>query len=204
MIEEQASGSGWSEIHHRLDRVEAALKQRLEPSSAEKKQILQARASALAKEITKKEATQSIEIVEFLLASEKYGIESSYVREVYPMKQFTPLPCTPSFVLGIISVRGQILSVIDIKKYFDLPEKGLTDLNKVILVHTPAMELGILADTILGVRSIPLAQIRPPLPTWTGIHAEYLNGITNERLAILDVEKILSDKRSVVHEEVDG
>lgn len=50
---------------------------------------------------------------------------SEYVREIYPLKEFTPIPCTPPFVLGIINVRGQILSVIDIKKFFDLPEKGL-------------------------------------------------------------------------------
>jgi purine-binding chemotaxis protein CheW len=63
-----------------------------------------------------------IEVVEFLLAHEKYGIESKCVREVYPLKELTPVPCTPSFVRSIINVRGKILSVIDIKKFFELPE----------------------------------------------------------------------------------
>jgi purine-binding chemotaxis protein CheW len=83
------------------------------------------------------------------------------------------------------------------------PKKGLTDLNKVIVVRTNAMELGILADAILGIRSIPLQDIQPPLPTWIGIREEYLSGVTNQGLAILDVERILSDRKSVIHEEVD-
>ena len=140
--------------------------------------------------------------MEFLLAYEKYGIESSYVREVYPMKELTPLPCTPPFILGIINVRGQIISVIDIKKFFDLPDKGLTDLNKVIIVTDGKMEFGILADVIPGVRSVALSELQPSLPTLTGVRAEYLKGVTEERFIILDVEKILSDEKIIVHEEV--
>ena len=119
------------------------------------------------------------------------------------MKELTPLPGTPPFVLGLINVRGQILSVIDIKKFFQLPEKGLTDLNKVIIVHTDKMELGILADAILGVRSIPLQEIQTSLPTLTGIRADFLRGVTKEPLVVLDGEKILSDRKIIVHEEVE-
>ncbi|HZC03678.1 MAG TPA: chemotaxis protein CheW, partial [Gammaproteobacteria bacterium] len=50
-----------------------------------------------------------------------------------------------------------------------LPAKGLTDLNKVIIVHDPSMEFGILADALLGVRSIPIEEIQASLPTLTGI-----------------------------------
>jgi purine-binding chemotaxis protein CheW len=142
--------------------------------------------------------------VEFLLAHETYGVESLYVREVHPLKAFTPLPCTPAFVLGIINVRGQILSVIDLKKFFDLPEKRLTDLDKVIVVHDDTMVFGVLADAILGVRTIPLDTIQPSLPTLTGIRAGYLRGVTNERLVILDAVKLLRDPTLVVLEEVEA
>lgn len=170
----------------------------------EKKRILKARARALAREPERREAAgEYLEVVTFMLAYEEYGIESSYVREVHPLRELTPLPCTPPFVLGIINVRGQILSVIDIKKFFDLPEKGLTDLNKVIIVHSDAMELGVLADAILGVRSIPLAEIQPPLSTLTGIRAEYLKGVTKGGLILLDAAEMLADRRIVVHEEVE-
>ena len=113
------------------------------------------------------------------------------------------MPCTPPFVLGIINVRGQIVSVIDMKIFFDLPEHGLTDLNKVIIVHDEKMEFGILADSILGVRKIRREEIQPPLPTLTGVGAEYLTGVTKEPLVILDMAKILSSKNLVVHEEIE-
>ncbi len=203
--QKQTTSIDWSEVHRRLETARAALERGLTPSPEEKKQILRARAKALAREPEGEGAAQeALEIVEFLLAYERYGIESSYVREVYPLKAFTPLPCTPPFVLGIINVRGQILSVIDIKKVFDLPEKGLTDLNKVIILRGEKMEFGILADAILGVRSIPLEKIQPSLPTLTGIREEYLKGVTGERVVILDAEKLLSDKKILVHEEVEG
>jgi purine-binding chemotaxis protein CheW len=195
----------WTDIHRRLESARMALERILVPGLAEKQAVLKARAKILARETKVKEgAEQHLEVVEFLLAYEKYGIESSYVREIYPLKDLTPLPCTPAFVLGLINVRGQILSVIDIKKFFDLPDKGLTDLNKVIIVHTDKMELGLLADAILGISLIPLTEIQPSLPTLTGIRAEYLRGVTKERLVILDAKNLLLDKKIIVHEEVES
>ena len=137
-----------------------------------------------------------------MLAYERYAIETAYIREIYPLKEFTPLPCTPPFVFGIINVRGQILSVIDIKKFFDLPDKGLGELNKVIFLQTDEMEFGILADKIIGIRSFLLKDIQQSLPTLKDIRVEYLRGVTEERVVILDVERIMSDKKIIVHEEM--
>ena len=192
-----------SELNSRMEAARLAIEKGWEPDPDEKKKILKARAKALAQESKEKETAEKyIEVVEFLLAYEKYGIESSYVREIYPLKELTPMPCTPPFVLGVINVRGQILSVIDIKKFFDLPEKGLTDLNKVIILQSDRMEFGILADVVLGVRNVLLSELQPSLPTLTGIREEYLKGVTGERVVILDAEKLLSDKKITVHEEV--
>ncbi len=135
-----------------------------------KKEILKSRAHDLAREIrSTDETTNSLEVVVFRLADEQYAIESIRVREVYPIKELTPLPCTPSFVLGIINVRGQILTVIDLRRFFDLPIKGLTDLNKVIVIEHHEGELGVLADAILGVRSLCSSEIRPAPSTLTGV-----------------------------------
>jgi purine-binding chemotaxis protein CheW len=65
------------------------------------------------------------------------------------------------------------------------------------------MEFGILADSILGVRTISTKEIQPPLPTLTGIGAEYLTGVTKEPLVVLDIARILSSKNLVVHEEIE-
>ena len=199
--EKQKNAIDWSEVY-RLENAQEDVEQGL--NAQEKKKILRERAKELAREPERKETAEDyLEVVEFLLAHERYAVESASVREVYPLKELTPLPCTPLFVLGIINVRGEIKSVIDIKRFFDLPEEGLTDLNKVIIVQADEMELGILADALIGVRSIPLNEIQPSLPTLTGIREEYLRGVTNERLAILDVAKILSDERIIVHEKVE-
>lgn len=174
-----------------------------ELTSAEEKKILKARARALAREPLSEEAAgECLEVLEFLLAYERYGIEMSWVRETLPLKELTPVPCTPPFVAGLINVRGRIVSVIDIKRFFDLPQRGLTDLNRVIVLQEGGMEFGILADAVSGVRTVPLAELHPSLPTLTGIREEYLKGVTGERLVVLDGGKLLNDRKIVVHEEI--
>jgi purine-binding chemotaxis protein CheW len=164
--------------------------------------ILKERARLLAQRPEDETAGAAIEVVTLLLAYETYAIETSYVREVYPLKDLTPLPCTPSFVAGIVNVRGQVMSVIDLKKLFELPAKGITDLNKVVIISDGDMEFGILADAILDVRNIPLQEIQSGLPTLTGVRESYLKGITADRLVVLDAEKLLHNKDIVIHEEV--
>jgi purine-binding chemotaxis protein CheW len=209
MKEDQNQGRpgmiSWAEIHRLMESARSALERRLAPNRDEKQAILRARAQLLARELEdNKKPTASLEVVEFLLAYEHYGIESKYIREIHPLRDLTPLPCTPPFVLGLFNVRGQILSVIDVKKFFELPEKGLTDLSRVIIIRTEQMEIGILADSILGLQSLSVENLRSSLPTLTGIRAEYLKGVTKDALVVLNVEKILSDRKLIVNDEVSG
>lgn len=195
----------WREIERRMEALRAVIEHAWAPTPEAAKRILKARAQALAREPEAAEAAaEHIAVVEFTLAHERYAIESHCVREVYPLDNLTPLPCTPTFVLGIVNVRGEIFSVIDIKKFFDLPEKGLTDLNKVIVLQSGDMAFGILADSIIGARRLPIVDIQPSLPTLTGIRAEYLRGVTPECSVILDAEKLLADEKIVVREQVEG
>jgi purine-binding chemotaxis protein CheW len=195
----------WREVERRLEAARAAVERVGAPTPEETKRILKARAQALARQPAQAEAAGGhIEIVEFVVAYENYAVETRYVREVHPLENLTPLPCTPAFVLGIVNLRGEILSVIDLKKFFELPEKGLTDLNKVIVLQSGNMLFGILADAVAGVRRIPVTDMQPSLPTLTGIREEYLKGVTAERLVILDAEKLLSDENLVVQEQVEG
>ena len=193
----------WKEIHSRLEAAKTEFERGFQPTDEERDKILKERAKIFSRELEAKgEKDVYVEVLEFLLAHEMYGIELKYVREVYPLKELTPIPAIPAFVLGIVNVRGEILSVIDIKKFFDLPEKGLTDLNKVIILHSADMEFGILADSIIGVRNILLSELKTSLPTLTGIREEYLKGVTKEREIILDGGKLLSDKSIIVNENV--
>ena len=191
-------------VHQRLDAARAAAELAWMPDAEETKRILKARAQALAQEPAKAQAGDALELVEFVLAHEKYGVETSFVREIHPLTELAPLPCTPAFVRGIVNLRGEIVSVIDIKKFFDLPEKGLDDLHKIIVLQSETMRFGILADAVLGVRRIPVAEIQPSLPTLTGIREQYLKGVSSERTVILDAEKLLADEKIVVQEQVEG
>jgi purine-binding chemotaxis protein CheW len=166
-------------------------------------EILRARAKALAQEAgSKSQLKPSLEVIEFRLAHERYALEATFVQEVYPLEDLTPVPCTPAFVRGLVTVRGRILVVIDLKKFFELPEQGITDLHRIIFIQNGDMEVGILVDLIVGIRRIPLDAMQPSLPTLTGIRAEYLKGVTSERLIILDAGRILADRKIIVHEDV--
>ncbi len=176
---------------------------RFESFPAEKKRILHERAKALARiETSVEEYEDTLDVVEFFLANERYAIEMKHVREVYPLKDFAPLPCTPSFVLGIMNFRGQILSIIDLKKIFELNGSKISNINRIIILYSSVMEFGILADRIIGVNTVPVRMIQPSLPTLTGLRAKYLKGVTSDRMIILDGEKILGDDKIIVEQEV--
>jgi purine-binding chemotaxis protein CheW len=165
--------------------------------------ILKNRAITLAQApVQKKEASVIIEVIAFTLVTEIYGIDSTFVKEVYTLTDFTSLPGVPSYISGIINVRGQILPVIDLRKFFNLPEKGLGELNKVIILSNGQMEFGILADEVLGTQSIELEDIQTVPPSVTGIGENYLKGITKEHIILLEAESILNDEKIMVSEQV--
>lgn len=183
--------------------VQTDLQREREIDIREKERILRERARDLAAAHEKSaEQEDARQVVLFSLDRETYGFELRYVREVCPLQDFVPLPGTPDFVLGIINVRGQILSIVNLKKFFDLPEKALTDLNRVIILKRGEMEFGILADSIAEVRSISFATLQPSVPTLTDQQAAYLKGVTAERNIILDAKAILEDPKMIVREKV--
>jgi len=172
------------------------------PGEEEITRILKERARWLAKEPElSAESVFPLEVLSFMLAGERYAIEARFVIETMPLRDLTPLPGLPIFILGIVNVRGRILSVMDIKKFFDLPESGLTDLHKLIVVRHGDLEVGMVADALLGIQAIPFGSLQPSLPTLTGIREKYLAGVTDEGTIVLQVEKILSDERILVNDE---
>ena len=98
--------------------------------------------------------------MECLLAYEDYALECEYIGEIHSLRELTPSPKTPPFAPVLVNVRGPILSLLDLRRFFDLPEKGLTDPDKVIVVRSSSLEVGILADAILGVRSVALQELQ--------------------------------------------
>lgn len=193
----------WDEIKRKVASLQEVIEQKKILLPEEKHSLLKQRAHALAlRENDHTAPIERIEIIVFRLAYETYGIETAFVREVYPLKEMTTLPGTPSFVIGIINVRGQIVSVIDLKKFFNLPEKGLGELNKVIIMSNERMEFGILADVVEGTHSVALEEIMAPPPSVIGIGKKYLKGITKEHIVLLEAEGILNDETIIVNETV--
>jgi purine-binding chemotaxis protein CheW len=163
--------------------------------------ILRERAARLARpEAPAVTPADTLELLEFGLAGERYAVETRFVSEVHALRDLTPLPGTPAFIRGIVNLRGRILPVYDLKKFFGLPEQGLTDLHRIIVADGGDFEIGLLADVVTGVCEISPAALSPPLPTLSAIAAEYLRGVSEDRLAVLDLARLLSDPRIVVND----
>ena len=159
------------------------------------------------------------EVVEFLLGDERCAVESRYVGEVFPPFRMTPIPCTPSFVAGVVNLRGRIVSVVDLKILFGMPAPERSEHSersepgklrerseprapqRIVLLCSDDMELGLLADGVPGIAVISRALLHPPLPALTGARGTYILGIGGNGLAVLDGAKILSDGSLIVNEE---
>jgi purine-binding chemotaxis protein CheW len=160
--------------------------------------ILHERAQQLARVPVAPRSGERIELLEFALDNERYAFRSSQVHDVQPLRELTPLPCTPASIRGLVNVHGRLVAVIDLKRFFGLPERGITDLHRVLLLRKGDVEIGLLSDTVEGVRAIDRDEIQPPLMTLEGIAAKYIVGVTPERLVVLDADAILDDPSLVV------
>ena len=192
----------WEGVHRRLAVAAAAISGGRGLHPEETRLILETRARAAAKPPVRPDDAERLEVLAFSLAGETYAVEACHVREVCQLKDLTAVPCTPSFVAGVMNRRGQILAILDLRKLFELPGKGLTELNRVIVLRGRDDELGLLADSIDGVRSVPASDLQQGLPTLTGIRERFLKGVTGQMLAVLDGARLLGDAGLKVNEQV--
>jgi purine-binding chemotaxis protein CheW len=168
-----------------------------------RQQILERRARRLAEPPPATGAPQGrIEIVEFRVGAERYAIETTWVREVYQARAITSVPGTPEFVVGIINVRGRIISVVDIRGFFGLRGREGGEGVRVLILRSDEMEFALLADEIVGVSRIAAGDLQATLPTLQGTRSDYLKGITSDRMTVLDAGKMLADPGLVVDEEI--
>lgn len=192
----------WDDIHRRLDSMKQVIEHLQTPDPDERRRILKERAELVALE--KEPGTGEEEcftVMEFLLAYEHYAIEIVHVKEVLRIRELTLLPGTPSFVLGIINIRGEIFSIIDLKTVFNLPDRGLPEFNTVIVMRDEARRFGIVVDSVIGIKKIFNSALKPPPATITGNRAGYIKGVTSEAVIVLDGGKILADRGLSVHEK---
>ena len=189
----------WDAVQRRLKTVDEAIARSLSRGKAAA--LLEERAMRLAKPLPEAVETDWMEVVEFSLGKERYAFENRLIEEVCPLREYTPLPGTPDFVAGLINVRGKILSIINLKSFLGIEDPGIGELNKVIILRDAAMEFGVLADEIRGVKKILRSEIFLPLATMTGRRAEFIIGIEEGGCALIDAQKLLSDERIIVCEQ---
>ncbi len=143
----------------------------------------------------KKTDERQKQLVTFMLANEKYGIDIMQTQEIIKMERMTPIPNSLDFVEGVINLRGNVIPIIDLKKRFNLIG-GSDKSSGIIVVRLEDMVMGVMIDGVSKVMSIPSSQIQPPPPVVSGIGREYISGVgkddSGQLLIILDINKLLS------------
>ena len=174
-----------------------------EATEALTKKILRERAVALAKEPQPEKGSESVHFLEFQLADEYYCLPTTDIKEVYPLKEYTRIPCTPDFIFGVMNFHGQILSIVDLKKVLNLSDAGLNDQKKIIILESVDMTFGLMTDKILGIREIEEDSIQKELPSGINMsNSNYISGITQDGRIILDSIALLTDPKMLVNEAV--
>jgi len=186
----------WQEIHERLARARAATEEALHLSPERARAIMQERAHILARVPPQApRAADVLEVAIFTLANERYAIETHHIREVARFREFTPVPGAPDFLVGLLNLRGEILAVFDLRKFFGVADPGLTDLSRVLVLGGERPEFGVLADTVHEIRTLRIDDVFEPPGSVAGIGREYPRGVTADGIIVLDGALLLQTTR---------
>lgn len=158
--------------------------------------ILQNRAEKLARSRKKTdEKKNDKELLIFSLNEEKWGMELSWIEEVYQIKEPTALPLAPTSLYGLINVRRRVIPIFNIKAFFDFPSHVYSQKNRAIILSNGKTRFGILADEILGIKAISEKNIQPLPAGLTDVREEFLSGVTTDGIAIIDVKRLEASPR---------
>jgi len=134
--------------------------------------------------------------VTFRLEDETYGINVMQVQEVLRYTEIAPVPGAPSYVLGIINLRGNVVTVIDTRSRFGLPPTEVTDNSRIVIIEAERQVLGILVDSVAEVVYLRSSEIDSAPNVGTEESAKFIQGVSNregELLILVDLNKLLSD-----------
>jgi purine-binding chemotaxis protein CheW len=135
------------------------------------------------------------QFISFSVGEEEYGLELLRVKEVIRIREITWLPKAPSFVKGIINLRGDVIPIIALREKFGLEARENTAATRVIVVEMDGRLMGMVVDSASQVVRIPADQIEPPPPVLGGLSQEFITGVgkLDDKLVILlNVDAILS------------
>ncbi len=143
------------------------------------------------------EDSQKDKYLSFRLGKESYGIDIRYVTEIIVMQEITKVPDMPDFIIGVINLRGKVISVMDIRSRFHLESREYDDRTCIIVVEVDDIMIGLVVDTVNEVSDIKEEYIEPPPAMHSGIKNHYIQGLGK----VNDQVKILLDITKILHEE---
>jgi purine-binding chemotaxis protein CheW len=142
------------------------------------------------------EDTQHGKYLTFNIGEEAYGIEIKHVTEIIGIQPIAAVPKVPSFVKGIINLRGKIIPVIDVRSKFNKEEADYDERTCIIVVDVKDTSVGLIVDKVADVLTIVDGEIVDPPDTKTGFRNNYVKGVGKvgtEVKLLLDCEKLLWD-----------
>lgn len=135
------------------------------------------------------------QVITFSLGSERYAVDVSTVRSVRPVTQIARIPAVPRFYRGVINLRGQIISVLDLRYFFDLPVDERITSKEIVVIEAANLTLGLIADHVADVLTIPHEAVE-------SVETRYARGVTMGRLVVLDIETLFSDDRLIISGDI--
>ncbi len=143
--------------------------------------------------------------VTFRLAGETYGVNVMQVQEVLRYTEIAPVPGAPDYVLGIINLRGNVVTVIDTRNRFGLVSGETTDNTRIVIIETEGHVIGILVDSVAEVVYLRQSEIETAPNVGNDESAKFIQGVchkNNELLILIELNKLLTDTEWAELEEV--
>ncbi len=140
-------------------------------------------------------ATVAGKYLNFFLGAEEYGIGILKVQEIIGFLPITPVPRTPSFMRGVVNLRGKIIPVVDLRVKLGMEPRERTVETCIIVVRTHGAELGVIVDKVSEVLNVQAAEVDPPPAMGAGVDTACLLGVgkSNGRVRLLlDIDRVLS------------
>jgi len=137
-----------------------------------------------------------IQWVTFKLDGETYGINVMQVQEVLRYTEIAPVPGAPNYVLGIINLRGNVVTVIDTRKRFGIKPSEIADQTRIVIIEAEKQVVGILVDSVAEVVYLHASEIETPPNVGNEENSKFLEGVCNrggELLILVNLNKLLSD-----------
>jgi purine-binding chemotaxis protein CheW len=139
---------------------------------------------------------ENLRWVTFRLENEKYGINVMQVQEVLRVTEIAPVPGAPSYVLGIINLRGNVVTVIDTRSRFGLTSTEMDDSTRIVIIEAEEQVVGILVDSVAEVVDLKASEIEMAPNVGTEDSAKFIQGVAShdsELLILVDLNKLLND-----------